>query len=295
MSRNRPRRSVLYMPGANARALEKARTLDVDCLIFDMEDAVAPEEKEVARERITAALEAGGYGSREIIVRINALDSPWGEADLGAAVGARPDAVLVPKVSGPADIERAGAALAATGAPGEIAIWAMMETPRAILNALAIADAGQGPAHRLAGFVMGTNDLAKETGARPEAERFALLSWLSTCVAAARAGGIAIIDGVYNDFRDTDGFESECEQGRALGMDGKTLIHPGQIAAANRVFSPGDAEIALAGKIVAAFDAPENAGKGVVVVEGRMVGRLHLEMARRTLAIAEVIAGRAKT
>ena len=278
---HRPRRSVLYMPGANARALEKARTLDADALILDLEDSVAPEAKAEARDRVAAAVKAGGYGRRELVIRINGLDTPWGVDDMKAAAAAGPDAILVPKVSTAEDVSRA-VALMGDGKP---ALWVMMETPLSILNAAEIAGADP----FLACMVLGTNDLMKETRARASGGRFALVPMLSTCVLAARAFGLDVIDGVYNDFKNEEGFRAECEQGRDLGMDGKTLIHPGQIATCNAVFSPGADEIAWSRRIIAAFEEPENAAKGVITLDGRMVERLHCEMAERVVAIAEAI------
>jgi citrate lyase subunit beta/citryl-CoA lyase len=280
----RPRRSVLYMPGANARALEKARGLPADAVILDLEDAVAPDAKADARARVTEAVKARGFGPREVVIRINAMDTPWGRDDLEAAVAAGPDAILIPKVSRPDDIVSAAGALAA--GPAETRIWAMMETPAAILNAQEIAAAG----HRLSCLVMGTNDLLKETRARPDAGRLALVPWLAACVLAARANGLDVLDGVYNDFHDEAGFRAECEQGRTLGMDGKTLIHPAQIEPCNAIFSPSAEEVERSRAIIAAFERPENAGKGVITVDGRMVERLHLDMARRTVAITDAIA-----
>ena len=282
----RPRRSVLYMPGANARALEKARGLAADCLILDLEDAVAPDAKADARERVADAVRARGFGRREVVVRVNAIETQWGLSDLDAAVAAGPDAILIPKVSRPGDIVSAAKILAARQAPPEMKLWAMMETPAAILDAAAIAASG----NRLSCFVLGTNDLLKETRARPYARRFAVTPWLSTCVLAARANGLDVLDGVYNDFKDEAGFRAECDQGRSLGMDGKTLIHPSQIAVCNEIFSPSDDEIAWSRSVIAGFDRPETAGAGVITLEGRMVERLHLDMARRTVAIAEAIA-----
>jgi citrate lyase subunit beta / citryl-CoA lyase len=282
----RPRRSVLYMPGANARALEKARGLPADCLILDLEDAVAPDAKADARERVAEAVRARGFGPREVVIRVNAIETQWGLADLESAVAAGPDAILIPKVSRPGDIVSAAKILAARQAPPELKLWAMMETPAAILDAGAIAASG----NRLACLVLGTNDLLKETRARPDARRFAVTPWLSSCVLAARANGLDVLDGVYNDFKDGAGFRAECDQGRSLGMDGKTLVHPSQIAICNEIFSPSDDEIAWSRSVIAAFDRPETAGAGVITLEGRMVERLHLEMARRTVAIAEAIA-----
>ncbi|MFW6077887.1 MAG: HpcH/HpaI aldolase/citrate lyase family protein [Hyphomicrobiales bacterium] len=282
----RPRRSVLYMPGANARALEKARALPADALILDLEDAVAPDAKAEARARVAEAVKARGFGPREVVIRVNALDTDWGLADLEAAVAAGPDAILIPKVSRPGDIVSAAKILAAREAPPEMRLWAMMETPAAILNAGDIATAG----NRLSCLVLGTNDLLKETRARADGDRFAVVPWLSTCVLAARANGLDVLDGVWNNFKDESGFRAECEQGRSLGMDGKTLIHPSQIADCNDTFSPSDEEVAWSRKIIAAFEQPENAGAGVITLDGRMVERLHLDMARRTVAITDAIA-----
>ena len=288
----RPRRSALYMPGSNARALEKARTLDVDCLILDLEDAVAPDSKDIARQQIVEAVTAGGYGSREVVIRVNGLDTPWGEADIAAAVTARPDAILIPKVNSLADLERVAHRLALAGAPQSLKLWAMMETPQAMLDAASIASAGRDPNVRLSCFVMGTNDLAKETRARLVKGRSVMLPWLMTCVAAARTGGIDILDGVYNDFNDLDGFADECAQGAEMGMDGKTLVHPKQVDACHAAFSPSEAEIAWARRINDAFALPENADKGAIQIDGKMVERLHADMGRRVLAIAEAIAAR---
>lgn len=290
MGQYRARRSVLYMPGANARALEKAKTLAADALIFDLEDAVAPEAKPQARAQVAAAVKAGGYGPREVVIRVNALSSDWGGDDLAAAATAGADAVLLPKVQGAEELARARDDLAEAGAPPELALWAMMETPLAVLNAQEIAAAAHANRHPLTVFVMGTNDLAKETRARLEAERAGMVAWLSACVAAARAYGLDIVDGVYNDYKDMDGFQWECEQGLRLGMDGKTLIHPSQIAPANAIFSPDADEVAWARTVLAAFSEPENQGKGVITIEGLMVELLHAEMARRTVAIADAIA-----
>ncbi|MBO6894069.1 MAG: CoA ester lyase [Roseibium sp.] len=288
----RPRRSALYMPGSNARALEKAKTLDVDCLLLDLEDAVAPDAKDLARKQISEAVTAGGYGEREVVIRINGLDGPWGEDDLKAAVAANPDAILVPKVNSPADLQRVAHMLSVHGASGDLKLWAMMETPEAMLNAAAIGACGKDPEVRLACFVMGTNDLAKETRAQLTPGRFAMMPWLMTCVAAARAGGIDILDGVYNAFQDEEGFAAECAEGAQMGMDGKTLIHPKQIAACHEAFSPSEAEVDWARKINDVFDLPENADKGAIQVDGKMVERLHAEMGKRVIAIADAIAAR---
>ncbi len=292
MTEIRPRRSALYMPGSNARALEKARSLPADVVILDLEDAVAPDAKETARAQVSAAVTAGGFGPREVIVRVNGLDTPWGEEDLAAAIACVPDAILLPKVSTPAVLATVGRRLATAGAPHKIRIWAMVETPLAILNIAEIAAAAADQATRLECFVMGTNDLAKETGARLVPGRAPMLPWLATSLAAARAHGLSILDGVYNNLSDADGFAAECAEGRDMGFDGKTLIHPGQIAAANAAFAPEEAEVARARAIIAAFDAPENAGKGAINLDGRMVERLHAAMARRTVSLAEAIAAR---
>jgi citrate lyase subunit beta/citryl-CoA lyase len=286
----RPRRSVLYMPGSNARALDKAKSLPADALILDLEDAVAPEAKEGARKQVCDAVTAGGYGHRELVIRINALDTPWGAADVVAAAAAAPDAVLLPKPATGADIVRATEALAKAGAPEKTRLWAMIETPLAILNVADIAAASKRAGARLACLVMGTNDLVKETRADLSVNRRPALYWLSATVTAARAWRLDVLDGVYNNFRDADGLRRECVHGRRLGFDGKTLIHPTQVATANEVFAPPEDEVAFARKIIAAFDQPENRGKGVITVEGRMVELLHAEMARRTVAIAEAIA-----
>jgi citrate lyase subunit beta / citryl-CoA lyase len=285
----RPRRSVLYMPGSNARAIEKARTLPADCIVLDLEDSVAPDVKPAARAQACAAVTAGGFGPREVVVRINGLDTAWWRDDIQAATAVKPAAILVPKVSSPGHLERLAERLADLHADPGIQIWAMMETPLAVLNAAAIAAATDGRT-RLSAFVMGNNDLAKDTRVRIAPGREALRPWLMTCVAAARAYGLDILDGVYNDIADTEGFARECGEARDLGFDGKTLIHPSQIAAANAAFAPGAEEVAQARKIIAAFDLPENQDKGVIALDGRMVERLHAEMARRTLAIADAIA-----
>jgi citrate lyase subunit beta/citryl-CoA lyase len=285
----RPRRSVLYMPGSNARAMEKARELSVDAIILDLEDAVAPDAKANARELIIAALQKGGFGSREVLVRINGLDTAWWLDDLGVAA-AGPDAILVPKVSTSDQLREVAKHLVGVRAEAGIRLWAMMETPLAMLNAGAIAAAARDPQTRLAGFVMGTNDLAKDTRARLLPGRAPMLPWLMTCVAAARAHGLDILDGVYNELGNAEGFAAECAQARDLGFDGKTLIHPQQIAPCNAAFSPTEDEVTRARKIIAAFDLPENKGKGVIQVDGRMVEILHADMAQRTVAIAEAIA-----
>lgn len=284
----RPRRSVLYMPGANERALEKARSIPADALILDLEDSVAPEAKAEARTRVAAAVAARGYGGRELIVRINGLDTPWGIDDLKMAAAAGPDAVLVPKVARPGDIVNVSRIHGAMGGADSTRMWAMMETPMAIFNVREIASVHQ--VARLACLVLGTNDLLKESRAGAAGGRFAILPWLSTTLLAARAYGLDVIDGVYNDFKDEAGFRAECEQGRTLGMDGKTLIHPGQVALCNQLFAPAPEDVVWSRKVMAAFAAPDNATRGVITVEGRMVERLHLAMAERVVAIAEAIA-----
>lgn len=286
----RPRRSVLYMPGSNARAIDKARTLPVDAVILDLEDAVAPDAKAQARDQVVAAVKAGGFGSREVMIRINGLDTPWTADDLTAAASAGPDAIVVPKISTVEQVEMLGQRLLDMKADLKTRIWAMIETPAAIFNVMALAAEARDSETRLAGFIMGTNDLAKETRARQVPGRAPMVSWLATCVLAARAHGIDILDGVYNDLSNTEGFIAECTQARDMGFDGKTLIHPNQIAPCNAVFSPGDDEVTQAKKMIAAFDLPENKDKGVVQIDGRMVERMHAEMARRTVAIADAIA-----
>jgi citrate lyase subunit beta / citryl-CoA lyase len=290
----RPRRSVLYMPGSNARAIEKARTLPADAVILDLEDSVAPEAKPAARQQVMDAVTAGSFGAREVIVRINGLDTQWWLDDLNAVARAKPDAVLVPKVSRPDHLEDVAERLVDISADQKIRVWAMMETPLAMLNARDIAAAASDVETRLAAFVMGTNDLAKETRAKITPGRAAMLPWLMNCVAAARAFGLDIIDGVYNDLADADGFARECSEARGMGFDGKTLIHPNQIAPCNAAFSPSAEEVAHAQKIIAAFDSPENRDRGVVQLEGRMVERLHADMARRTVAIAQAIEARSR-
>jgi citrate lyase subunit beta / citryl-CoA lyase len=290
----RPRRSVLYMPGSNARAIEKARTLPVDGVILDLEDSVAPEAKPAARRQVMDAIAAGGFGLREVIVRINALDTEWWLDDLNAAAKVRPDGVLVPKISTPNHLEDVAERLVDISADHRIRVWAMMETPLAMLNARDIAAVAKDVETRLEGFVMGTNDLAKETRAKVTPGRTPLLPWLMTCVAAARAFGLNILDGVYGDLGNATGFARESEEARDMGFDGKTLIHPSQIAPCNAAFSPSADQIAEAKKIIAAFDRPENADKGVIALDGRMVERLHADIARRTVAIAQVIEERAR-
>ncbi len=287
MGTRRPRRSCLYMPGANAKALEKAKSLPADVVIFDLEDAVAPEAKADARTAVASAIAAGGYGKREIVVRINGLTTPWAGDDLAAAVAAKPDAILVPKINTAADVAAADAALTKAGASPDMALWAMIESPRAILEIHAIAQAAS--ATRMTTFVMGTNDLAKEMRCQQTPDRAPFLVALSLSVMAARAYGLTVIDGVYNDIPNREGFEAICRQGLALGFDGKTLIHPSQIDLCNAVFAPPPEEIAYAQAVIAAFADPANAGKGVLKVDGKMTELLHLDMARGTVAVAAAI------
>ena len=289
----RPRRSALYLPGSSGRALEKSRTLAADCLILDLEDAVAPEAKDIARRQVADAVRAGGFGNREVVVRINAAGTPWRAEDLAMVASAGPDAVLLPKISSPGDIMKGARELRDAGLPDHTRLWAMIETPIALVNIDAIARSSIDPAARLDVFVMGTNDLAKETRARHVPGRAPMLAWLSHCIAAARGYQIEILDGVFNDINNEAGFRDECAQGRDFGMDGKTLLHPSQIAPCNELFSPAFAEVEQAGKIIAAFASPDNSGKGALLLDGRMVELLHAEMARRTVAIAAAISARA--
>lgn len=285
----RPRRSALYMPGSNERALQKAKTIPADVLILDLEDAVAPDAKPLARDQVCAAVKSGGYGGREVVIRINALETPWGTDDLMAAIAAEPDAVLVPKVVHAGDVISVAKILQGFHAPEKIRLWAMLETPMAILNLRTIAATAVYAENRFSCLVMGTNDLLKESRARALNNRFAVVPWLAMAVASARAYRLDILDGVYNDFNDEMGLREECEQGRTLGMDGKTLIHPSQVGPCNEIFSPTEKEVSWSRKIIDAFRQPENAKKGVIVVDGRMVERLHLTMAQHTVEIAEQI------
>jgi citrate lyase subunit beta/citryl-CoA lyase len=284
------KRSVLAMPGSNARALEKGKTLKADVLMFELEDGVAENAKVLAREQAAAAVKGGGYGERRLVVRVNVRGSEWYKGDIAAISAAAPDAIVIPKVNSREDVLKAAADLIAAGAPPKTRLWAMIETPRAILDIEKIASAADDSASRLEVLVLGPNDIAKSTRARLTPGRPALLSWLSAGVLAARVHGIEIIDGIYNDFNDEAGLRREAEQGRDLGMDGKMLIHPSQIRPVNEIFAPSDAEVAFARKILAVFDAPENADKGVVQIDGQMVERLHLDVARRTLALMEAAA-----
>ncbi|MBB3995029.1 (3S)-malyl-CoA thioesterase [Sulfitobacter undariae] len=275
----RPLRSVLYIPGSKPRALDKARGLPADAIIFDLEDAVIPEEKVAARATLAEALETGGYGARMKIIRINGLDTEWGADDAKAAAAMGADAILLPKVNTPADLD----ALAAI--TGDVPLWAMMETPLGMLNAAAIA------AHpKLQGMVMGTNDLAKDLQTRFRADRLPMMAGLGLCVLAGKAYGIALIDGVYNAYKDDEGLKLECDQGRDMGFDGKTLIHPAQLEGANTAFTPSEAEVELAQRQIAAFEECEATGQGVAVVDGKIVENLHVATARETLAKLEAIA-----
>jgi len=291
----RPRRSVLYLPASNPRALAKARAVAADAIIIDLEDSVAPDHKPAARVAAVEAIKAGGFGGREVVLRINGPHTPWGMDDLEAAIAVAPDAVLLPKVDGPGAIMVAARVMGDLGAPARTRLWATIETPMAILSAGSIAATAADPDSRLETLVMGLNDLVKETRARLTPGRPAALAWLSMCVAAARAHGCDIVDGVYNDFNDPVGFKAECEQARDLGFDGKTLIHPNQIAVCNATFAPTAAEVESARAIIAAFALPENSGRGAIQLNGKMVELLHAEMARRTLAVAEGIAALERT
>ncbi|MGO1119614.1 HpcH/HpaI aldolase/citrate lyase family protein [Rhodovibrionaceae bacterium A322] len=281
----RPRRSVLYMPGSNARALEKGRGLAADALILDLEDAVSPDNKSVARDNIAAALTAGGYGPRELIIRINGLDTPWGKADVEGLAQSGAHALLIPKVESAAMVQEVEKLMAAAGAPDDMAIWCMMETPLGILHAEEIAAASP----RLAGFVMGTSDLVKDLGAAHTADRLPVLTSLSLCLLAARAHGLIALDGVHLDLSDDEGFAAQCQQGKDLGFDGKTLIHPKTLAKANEVFAPSGADIEQAHRIIAAFQEAESQGKGVVLLDGKLVENLHVVSAQRTVALARAI------
>lgn len=298
MKKIRPRRSALYLPGSKARVLEKAKTLAADVLIFDLEDSVAPEVKSAAREAVAATLETGGYGHRETIVRINGLGTPWGLDDLKMVVNSRADGVLVPKIDTSRDVEEirkaieAGLASGSRDEPrnsGAIGLWLMIETPQAILNAASIAGLANEPSYNLQGFVMGTNDLALETGADLGQGRLALVSWLQTALIAARGAGLEIIDGVFNAIGDESGFLAECQQGKTLGMDGKTLIHPSQIEAANQIFAPSDEDVAWSRRVLAAFAEQENQNRAVLQLDGKMVERLHAKIAQRVVTMAEAI------
>ncbi len=284
----RPRRSVLYMPGSNARALEKARSIPADALILDLEDAVAPDAKAEARAQVCDAVKQGGYGKREIVIRVNGLATEWGRPDIEAAVSAGPDAILVPKISSAEDVVAASQLLDKAGAGEGLQLWAMMETPLAMLQAQAIA--ATAPDTRMTVWVMGTNDIAKELRCAHTPDRLPMVTSLGLCMLAARAYGITLLDGVYNDIKDEAGFAAVCEQGRDLGLDGKTLIHPSQVGPCNTIFSPDADEVIFSRQVIEAFKQPENAGKGVLKVEGKMVELLHAEIAERVVSIADAIA-----
>jgi citrate lyase subunit beta / citryl-CoA lyase len=281
----RPRRSLLYMPGSNARALEKAKTLPADGLILDLEDAVAPDAKAVGREQVCGAVKGGGYGGRELVIRVNGLDTPWGKDDIAAAAAAKPDAVLVPKVESAAQVQAVDALLQMGGAPAGTTIWCMMETPLGILHAEAIAGASE----RVACLVLGTSDLTKDLHARHTAARLPMLTSLSLCLLAGRAFGLTVLDGVHLDLADEAGFVAACRQGLELGFDGKTLIHPKQVEPCNAVFAPSPEEVADARKIITAFQAATAAGKGVVLVDGKLIENLHVEAATRLVTLADAI------
>lgn len=281
----RPRRSALYLPGSNARALEKARTLPADCLILDMEDAVSPDSKELARRQIAESISRGGYGPREVLIRVNGLNTPWGADDVAAVAKIGADGIVFPKIESPAEVRAAVAALDRAGAPADLTVWVMAETPQGVLQIEAIA----GATPWLGGIIMGTSDLAKETRVRHTPDRIGFIAALSLCVLAARAHGLEILDGVHLDLSDEAGFRVACNQGRDLGFDGKSLIHPQQLAIANEVFAPAAADVQEARTIIAAWEHARQEGKGVTVVNGRLVENLHVEQARRTLAMTEAI------
>ena len=288
----RPRRSHLFMPGSNARALEKARNLPADGLILDLEDSVAPDAKALARDQIAVAA-ASGFGRREVLIRINTLDSPWWSDDIAMAGRVRPDGILVPKVSSADDLRQVSDRLGALKADPAIDVWAMIETARAVLHAEELAAASREAGVRLAGFVFGPNDISRETRIRMLPGRATMLPLITHCILATRAYGLEILDGPYSDFSNVNGFAQECAQARDLGFDGKTLIHPGQIEACNAIFTPPAEEVAQARRIITAFALPENAGRGAIRLDGQMVERLHAEMAKRTIAIADAIAAMA--
>lgn len=284
----RPRRSALYMPGSNIRALEKGKTLGADVIITDLEDAVAPEAKRDARLQVVNAVKAGGYGHREVVIRVNGLNTPWGYGDLAAVAQAGAHAILIPKVESVETVRQAETVLLANAAPDELALWCMMETPRAMLNAEEVA----GASRRVTCFVMGTSDLAKELHARHTRDRLPLVTSLGLCLLAARAYGLAILDGVHLDLEDEAGFEAACHQGAEMGFDGKTLIHPKTIAVANRVFAPAPEEVAWSRRIIQAHAEAAAEGRGIVVVDGKLIENLHVLNARRVVDLAGAIAER---
>ena len=287
MSTYRPRRSVLYMPAANQRALEKAKDIPADALIFDLEDAVAPDAKELAREQACNAAASSDYGNRELTIRCNGLDTPWGREDILAAAEAAPSAVVIPKVDGPEYLAQVSEVLDEGGAPAATEIWAMVETPAGILCVDQIAQF-----ERTAVLVMGTNDMAKELRASITQDRHALLPYLAMCLLAARAADVGILDGVYNDIKNEEGFEQVCRQGAEMGFDGKTLIHPSQVSPTNESFSPSLDELDFHQRVIEEFEAAQNEGRGVLTVDGKMIENLHVDEARRAIAMAQVIAER---
>src|ERR1700755_1950406 len=289
----RPHRSHLFMPGPTPRALEKARNLAADGLILDLEDSVAPDAKAAARDGIAAAIAAKGFGKREILIRTNGLDTPWWADDVAMAAKASPDGILVPKVSSIEDLQTIGRDLARLGAAPTVKVWAMIETARAVAHGEELAEAGRDPNTRLAGFVFGPNDISRETRIKMMPGRAAMIPMITHCILATRAHGLDILDGPYSDFSNFDGFGQECTQARDLGFDGKTLIHPGQIEACNAIFTPPAEEVEHARKIIAAFQRAENASRGAIQLDGQMVERLHADMAKRTIAIADAIAAMA--
>ncbi len=281
----RPRRSVLYMPAANERALEKAKDIEADALIFDLEDAVAPDAKELARDQACSAASSAEYGKRELTIRCNGLDTPWGRDDVLAAAAAAPAAVVIPKVDGPEYLDEISSLLEAGGAPPSTQIWAMVETPTGILNVNQIANH-----ERMSVMVMGTNDMAKELRASITADRQSLLPYLAMCLLSARAAGVSILDGVFNDIKDESGFQSVCMQGAQMGFDGKTLIHPSQVEPTNKIFAPSLDELEFHQRVIEEFEAAEREGRGVLTVDGKMIENLHVDEARRAIAMAEAIA-----
>ena len=285
-----PRRSLLFMPGSNARALEKAPHLPADGIILDLEDSVGLDAKAVARDQIAKAVAERGFGKREVLIRTNSLDTPWWSDDVAMAGRAKPDGILVPKISSVDDLMKTGARLSEVGAEPSIKVWAMIETARAVLHAEELAAAARDPKTRLAGFVFGPNDISRETRIKMQPGRAAMIPMITHCILATRAHGLEILDGPYSDIGNIDGFAAECAQGRDLGFDGKTLIHPSHVDACNAIFTPPQEEVAEARKILAAFELPENVSRGAIQLDGRMVERLHAEMAKRTIEIADAIA-----
>jgi citrate lyase subunit beta/citryl-CoA lyase len=284
----RPRRSALYTPGSNLRALDKAKTLPADVLIMDLEDAVAPEAKRDARIQVVNAVKAGGYGAREVVIRVNGLNTPWGYGDLAAVADAGADAILIPKVESVETVRQAETVLVANGAPEPLALWCMMETPRAVLNAEEVA----GSSRRVQCFVMGTSDLTKDLHAAHTRDRLPLITSLGLCMLAARAYGLAILDGVHLDLEDDAGFATACHQGAEMGFDGKTLIHPRTITVANRAFAPAPADVEWSRRVIAAHAEAAAGGRGIVVLDGKLIENLHVLNARRIVELAEAIASR---